>query len=299
MKLRRLNPPLHLLRAFSSVVRAGGISRAAADLQLTQGAVSKQIQDLERWLEVQLFVRSGKRLDLTVTGAHYEKTIRPLLDQIQAATLGLISESVEGGALRVSAMPTFSAKWLVPRLPDFRHKHPGVNINFVPYVGEFDYRDSPIDCAFLFGDGKWPGAEAIYVDGREVILVAPPSAREAIRCPNDVQAFPLLRHLAAPEHWPRWQEINGVPDLKTLSGPQFDNYHAMIQAVVVGMGVALAPKCLVDDELAGKLLIAPLQGQEGAGYESEKGYWFCYKREGSYSVPLTLFRDWLLSQIGY
>lgn len=299
MKLRRLNPPLHLLRAFSTVVRFGGISRAAANLHLTQSAVSKQIQELERWLEVPLFNRNGKRLELTPAGAQYERTIRPLLDQIEAATLGLISESVDGGVLRVSAMPTFSAKWLIPRLPDFRHKHPGVHINFVRYVRGFDYLDASIDCSFLFGDGKWPGAQALYLEGHEVVLVAPVDAGHLIHGPEDVRAFPLLRHVTAPEDWPRWQEINQVPGLQTLSGPQFDNYHAMIQAVIAGIGIALIPRCLIDDELANRQLIAPLRGQPGGGYTSHYGYWFCYRQERSQSVPLQLFRDWLVSQVEY
>ena len=299
MKLRRLNPPLHLLRTFSTVVRFGGVSRAAADLQLTQGAVSKQVQELERWLEVPLFTRHGKRLQLTAAGAQYEGVIRPLLDQIEAATLGLISESVDGGALNISAMPTFSAKWLIPRLPDFRHRHPGVNINFVRYVRGFDYRDSSIDCSFLFGDGKWPGAEAFYVEGRELVLAAPLAAQGAIRAAEDVRGFALLRHITAPDHWPRWQEIHQVPRLQTLSGPQFDNYHALIQAVIAGMGIALIPRCLIDDELANGLLIAPLLGQPGGGYTSDYGYWFVCKQERSHNPPLALFRDWLVSQIGY
>lgn len=299
MKLRRLNPPLHLLRTFSTVVRFGGITRAAADLHLTQSAVTKQVQELERLLGVQLFTRSGKRLDLAPDGAQYERTIRPLLDLIESATLDLISGSVDGGVLTVSAMPTFSAKWLIPRLPDFQHKHPGVQINFVRYVSGFDYLDASIDCSFLFGDGKWPGAETLYVEGREVVLVAPVDAGKAIHAAEDVRAFPLLRHITAPEDWPRWQEINQVPGLQTLSGPQFDNYHAMIQAVIAGIGIALIPRCLIDDELSNHQLIAPLYGQPGGGYMSDYGYWFCCRQERTQSVPLRLFRDWLASQVEY
>lgn len=299
MKLRRLNPPLHLLRTFTTVVRFGGISRAAADLQLTQSAVTKQIQELERWLEVPLFTRTGKRLDLTPGGAQYERAISPLLEQVAAATLELISESVDGGALSISAMPTFSAKWLIPRLPDFRHRHPEVHINFVPYARGLDGLGESVDCTILFGDGKWTGVQALYLEGREVVLVASPAAAKGIGAPADLQAFPLLRHVATPQHWPRWQEINQVPALQTLSGPQFDNYHAMIQAVIAGIGVALIPRCLIDDELATGQLVAPLRGQAGGGYTSTDGYWFCHRPQKGEGVALRLFRDWLAAQVDY
>lgn len=298
MRLRRLNPPLQLLRTFSTVVRYGGISRAAADLELTQSAVTKQIQELERWLEVSLFTRRAKRLTLTPAGARYERTVRPLLDQIEAATLDLVGGSVDGGVLTVSAMPTFSAKWLIPRLPDFGYRNPGIQINFVRYVRGFDYLDASIDCSFLYGDGRWPGADCLYIDGREVLLVSTPETAATIRRAEDVRNHPLLRHITAPEDWPRWQETNQVPGLRTLSGPQFDNYQAMIQAVIAGMGIALIPRCLIDDELTDQRLTAPLRDQPGGGYTSSQGYWFCHRQSGGNPL-LAQFRDWLMSQMDY
>ena len=117
MSLRRLNPPIHLLRAFSTVVRFGGVSRAAEALHLTQSAVSKQIQELEKWVGVPLFERERKRLSLTPAGERYERAVRALLGQLEAATLELITSDDSRGALHLSSLPTFAAKWLIPRLP--------------------------------------------------------------------------------------------------------------------------------------------------------------------------------------
>ncbi|WP_160012669.1 LysR family transcriptional regulator, partial [Rhizobium sp. 18055] len=102
MSLRRLNPPLHLLRAFCTVARFGGVSRAAEALHLTQSAVSKQIQELERWVGIDLFERSRKRLSLTPAGERYEKAVSVLLARLEAATLELITSGDGGGALHLS-----------------------------------------------------------------------------------------------------------------------------------------------------------------------------------------------------
>ena len=122
MSLRRLSPPVHLLRAFSTVVRFGGVSRAAEALHLTQSAVSKQVQELERWVGVPLFERTRKRLALTPAGERYEKAVRALLAQLEDATLELITSGDGGGALHLSTLPTFGATWLIPKLPDFQHR---------------------------------------------------------------------------------------------------------------------------------------------------------------------------------
>jgi DNA-binding transcriptional LysR family regulator len=112
--------PVHLLRAFSTVARFGGVSRAAEALHLTQSAVSKQVQELEKWVGVPLFERNRKRLTLSSAGERYEKSVRALLSQLESATLELITSSDGGGALHLSTLPTFGAKWLIPKLPDFR-----------------------------------------------------------------------------------------------------------------------------------------------------------------------------------
>ena len=212
MPLRRLNPPLNLLRAFSTVVRFGGVSRAAEALHLTQGAVSKQVQELERWIGAPLFERSRKRLALTPAGERYEKAVRALLAQLEAATLELITSGDGGGALHLSTLPTFGAKWLIPRLPDFQQRHPQITLHFVPFVHGYDFERPELDCAILFGDGHWPGARSHYLAGRDVALIAPRAglAEAAIRTPQDVARCTLLRHVSVPQSWLHWSEAHGV-----------------------------------------------------------------------------------------
>ena len=295
LPLRRLTPPVHLLRAFSTVARFGGVSRAAEALHLTQSAVSKQIQELEKWVGVDLFERSHKRLTLTPAGERYEKGVRALLSQLEAATLELITSTDGGGALHLSSLPTFGASWLIPRLPRFQLQHPQVTLHFVPYVQGYDFESPTLDCSILFGEGYWPGARAHYLDGQDVALIAPPPSLggPAIRCPEDVAQYTRLRHLTVPHAWMIWAQAWGVHNLDPVDGLQFDQFQTIIQAVMAGMGVALVPRCLVETQINSGVVSEPLPEH---GVISNLGYWLCYPESRANIPPLVAFRQWLLAQ---
>jgi LysR family transcriptional regulator, glycine cleavage system transcriptional activator len=292
--MRRLNPPLHLLRAFACTARFGSISRAAESLHLTQSAVSKQVQELERWIGINLFERIRKRLSLTPAGQRYEATIRPLLLQIEAATLDLITSDDGGGALNISMLPTFGAKWLIPKLPLFQQAHPQIALHFVPYIQAYDFHRADLDCSILFGDGHWPGAVADYLTGREVVLIAPPASASKLRLrkPTDIANFTLLQHVSVPQAWAHWCKAHGVLGVNTLAGPQLDQFHSLIRAVAAGMGLALVPKCLVQEDLSSGLVSAPMDD----GYIDDMGYYLCYPEAKAHLAQLSSFRQWLLTQ---
>lgn len=294
--MRRLHPPVHLLQAFATTARFGSISRAAQSLHLTQSAVSKQVQELERWTGVALFERVRKRLALTPAGQRYEAAIRPLLAQLEAATLDLITTGHGGGDLHVSSLPTIGAKWLIPRLPGFHREHPHVALHFVPYVQGYDFQRPELDCSILFGNGHWPGAIADYLTGREVILIAPPAPRTKplLRRPADIAKFPLLQHASVPHAWPHWCDAHGVKDVNPYAGQQLDQFHSLIRAVAAGMGLALVPRCLVLDDVAAGVVSAPLDD----GYTDDAGYWLCYPESRAHHPPFARFREWLLREAG-
>ncbi len=286
---RRLSPPHNLLKAFSTTARFGSISRAAESLHLTQSAVSKQVQELERWTGVPLFERVRKRLSLTPAGQRYEAAIRPLLAQIEAATLELITSGDGGGALHLSTLPTFGSKWLIPRLPEFARLHPQINVRFVPYVQGYDFHRPDLDCSILLGNGHWPGAVSHYITGQQVVLIAPPDTR--LRHAQDVARFTLLQHVSVPQAWARWCDKHQVQGINPLAGPQLDQYHSLIRAVMAGMGLSLVPECLVRDDIAAGLVSTPLTD----GYEEELGYYLCYPEAREHLAPLASFRQWVLA----
>ncbi|TWO73343.1 LysR family transcriptional regulator [Caenimonas sedimenti] len=292
--MRRLQPPIHLLQAFVTTTRFGSISRAAEALHLTQSAVSKQVQELERHLGVALFERVRQRISLTPAGARYEASVRPLLSQLESATLEAMASHDGGGMLHLSALPTFSAKALIPRLPSFQKLHPQIALHFVPYTQGYDFSRKDLDCSILYGVGHWPGATATYLAGREVTLIAPPAPLLArkLRKPQDVASQVLLHHTTVPNAWDEWCGAHGVRGVNTFAGPQLDQYHGLIRAVAAGMGLALVPSCLVQDDVASGVIGAPMPDS----YRSEFGYWVCHPEARASFDPLVKFKDWLIAQ---
>jgi LysR family transcriptional regulator, glycine cleavage system transcriptional activator len=285
-----------LLRAFVMTARFASISRAAEALHLTQSAVSKQIQELESSLGLNLFERVRKRLSLTPAGQRYEAAIRPLLAQLEAATLDLITSNDGGGSLHISTLPTFGAKWLIPRLPEFQKNHPEIALNFVPFAQGYTFERPDLDCSILFGDGNWPGAVSEYLIGREVILIAPPAAKMQTRLkkPQDITKFSLLQHASVPQAWAHWCEAHQVTPSNPSAGPLLDQFHSVIRAVMAGMGLGLVPRCLVQDDINAGHVSAPLDD----GYYDTSGYYLCYPEGKRNLAPLLSFKQWLMTQIG-
>lgn len=294
--MSRLQPPVHLLRAFAATARLGSISAAAVSLHLTQSAVSKQVQELERWLDVPLFARIRKRLQLTPAGSRYEPGVRQVLQQLEVATLALLSSRGGAGVLHLASLPTIGSKWLIPRLPLFQQAEPKIELRFVPYAQAYDFSQPALDCALRYGDGHWPGACADYVVGRELVVIAPPPRAgqprlKRLKRNSDLPHFTLLHHVSVPHAWADWCAAQGVVSVNPRAGPQLDEYHSLIRAVEVGMGLALVPACLVADEVAAGHVCTPLHGV----YRTEAGYHLCYPEAKVQFEPLMKFRAWLLA----
>lgn len=296
---RRLHPPLHLLRAFVTTAELGTIATACTALHLTPGAVSKQVMELEQWLGLALFERVRKRLRLTAAGQRYLLRVKPLLQQLEAATLDIMSNPASGGVLHLSVLPSFGAKWLIPRLPRFQAAHPQVALQFMPYVQGYDFTRPDLDAAIRYGDGAWPGAEAEYLIGRDMTLIAPRPRRgdPPLRQPADVASHRLLQHVTVPHAWAQWCAGHGVGGLNPRGGIQLDQYVAIIRAVTAGLGIGLVPTCLIEDELARGEVVAPLAGPAGT-HVAQEGYFLCYPQNKAGLEPLLALRDWLRAEVG-
>lgn len=290
---RRLLPPTHELHAFESAARTGSISNAARELSLTQSAVSRQIKTLEERLGLELFVREKQSIRLTLAGQSYARDIREALRRVSTASLNIRANPL-GGTLNLGILPTFGTRWLAARLPRFVARYPGININFFTRPTPFDFNLDSIDAAIHFGKAEWPGAATSPLFSESVLPVGSPSllAQHEFRAPQDVRKAPLLILLSRPDAWERWLEGQGTqPD--GIHGMMFDLFEMLIRAARNGLGLALVPTFLVEEELAAGLLVPALP----EAVPGNDRYYFAYPSERSNYAPLVAFRDWLLEEV--
>jgi len=294
MTARRILPSLTALQFFDAAVRHMSFTRAARELNVTQSAVSRQIRQLEDYVGRPLFRRLKQRLVLTEPGEAYSIAVRDLLDQAEAATLQLMAYG-GGGVLTVALLPTFGSRWLIPRLADFTVRHPDIQLDLVTQVKPFEFAGSGIDVAIHFGSEVWPGAVCHRLMGEVVVLVAAPSLlagpHKLVR-PEDVGRFTLLQHVTRPQAWQEWLRACGVENLDGRVGPRFEQFHMVIQAAIAGVGLAVLPQFLIQDELASGRLVVAIDRL----VMSEYAYYLVYPERKADIPRVVVFRDWLLGQ---
>ena len=291
---RRFLPPVHLLVAFEAVARHRSVTAAAEELDLTQGAVSRQVQALEQQLAVKLFQRQRKRLRLTPAGSAYVSEIRSALKQIASASLRLKADP-DGGTLNLAILPTFGTRWLTPRLPEFLAKHGGVTVNLTTRLVPFDFAVEGLDAAIHWGQADWPGAGHLKIMDEEVVPACSGDFLKdrTIRKPEELLGLPLLHLATRAEAWPQWFVANGVDPCPPLTGMQFDQFATMSKAAAHSVGVALLPTFLVERELAEGQLISAFGGvSTGRG-----AYYLTWPRERTDYGPLVRFRNWLSDEV--
>lgn len=289
---RRLLPSISLLTAFEAVIRTGSTLAAARDLDLTQGAVSRLIQNLEAQLGVTLFLRDRRRLVPTDHALAYARDVGKALDLVSRGSMRVRSNT-GGGTLSLAILPTFGTRWLAPRLPRFLAAHPGVTINLGTRLKPFDFEEEGFDAAIHFGRDDWAGAGSVRLfDERLVACCAPSfqSAHPAARA-RDLIGLPLLQLETRPNAWARWFAHHGVEG-PVPQGMLFDQFAPMIQAVIHGLGVALLPEFLAKAELADGRLVRAF-GESVGGPEA---YYLVWPAVGAWYPPLQAFRDWLVAE---
>ncbi|WP_051341579.1 LysR family transcriptional regulator [Azospirillum halopraeferens] len=291
--VRRFLPSMALLSAFEAAARHQSFTAAAAELNLTQSAVSRQIRALEEVLGAELFVRERQTVRLTLAGERYAQTVREALQHISAATL-TFRANPRGGTLNLAILPTFGTRWLAPRLPGFLAGHPGITVNLTTRLAPFDFRIDAVDAAIHFGAPDWPGAELDDLMGETVVPACSPALRDRLRPagPEDLLDAPLLHLVSRPDAWERWFEAAGVP-AKGVRGMLIDQFATAAQAATAGLGVALLPRFLFEAELARGDLVEAV----AAPVESPGRYYLAWpgRREGY--PPLQAFRDWIRAEV--
>ncbi len=292
--IRRLLPSMSMLQAFDMAARTGSFTSASRELNITQGAVSKQIIALEEQLGVALFDRGRNAIVLTEAGRAYAKDVRSALDTIQTASMRAMADP-RSGTLTLAVLPTFGTRWLMPRLPRFLKQHPGITVHFVTRVSPFDFHTDACDAAVHYGTADWPGGECTYLMGEETIPVCSPAylADRHPDGPADLAGHMLLHIESRLDAWPDWFRAQGL-EMPDCEGAYFEQFTTAAQAAEVGVGTALLPGFLVERELSEARLVKLFD----LPYSSPQGYHLVLPLERADYAPARAFREWLLGEIG-
>jgi len=289
---RRL-PSLNALRAFEAAARHESFTAAAAELNVTQGAVSHQVKALETALGVKLFARERQRLALGEAGRAYLEIVRDAFDRLALGTERLLQRQ-RAGALTLTTSPNFAAKWLVHRLGRFAEAHPEIDLRVSASLHHVDFTRDEIDLAIRHGDGHWPGLDVTRLCAEEVFPVCSPAllaGRNPLRKPPDLARHPLL-HVDSQDEWQRWLAAAGAEGVDTRRGAVFNQASMAIDAAIDGHGVALARSALAAWDLAAGRLVRPFAAALAVPY----AYWIVCPRATAKLPKIAAFRDWLLAE---
>jgi DNA-binding transcriptional LysR family regulator len=296
--MRRKIPPLQTLVCFDAAARHESYTRAAQELALTQSAVSRQIATLEAFVGVALFRRTRHGVALTASGAAYARQITKRLEAMERDTLDAMAHQGEGGSLALAAVPTFATRWLVPRLPDFARLQPDVVVHIETRTRPFLFADTEFDAALYAGTptqvANWAGTRALLLMHEDVVPVCSPRLlpRGTAVTPAAIARLPLLQLSTRPDGWRQWFDAHQIEAPSARGGPRYELFSILAGAATHGLGVALMPTMLVEDELRrGDLVVAcarPLSG--------ERNYYLVMPDRGDERPLLKSFGEWLVGQ---
>jgi LysR family glycine cleavage system transcriptional activator len=285
--MRRKIPSTAALSAFEAAARHQSFTKAADELAVTQSAICRQIGALEEFLGVPLFRRSRRGVVLTDAGMEYSRKVTSRLDEVERDALELMAKGGAGGALELGVVPTFATKWLLPRLPLFAQEHPGITVNLSSRTRPFLFDETPLDAAIYAGEATWPGTEGLFLMREHLVAVCSPSLGRP-----DWRRHTLLQSSTRPYAWRDWFASRGMEVESDMSGPRFELFSMLAEAAAHGMGIALLPRFLIDDELERGVLVLASKHD----YLSDRSYYLTYPEQKSENQALTAFRTWLDAQ---
>ncbi|AOZ02446.1 LysR family transcriptional regulator [Cupriavidus sp. USMAHM13] len=290
--MRRKIPSTIALAVFEAAARQGSFARAASEVCLTESAVSRQIASLETYLGVKLFTRVRKQVVLNDAGRLYLKNIARNLSDIEAHTAALMSHKGVGGVLELAVIPTFANRWLLPRLRDFRERHPDIILNLSERPLPFGFDETNFDAALNFDHPSWTNVVKVDLFDEELVPIVSPRYFDALllAAPADLARMPLLHKATRPEAWKHWFEAAGVADFTPVPGMHFELYGMVIEAARAGLGAGLVPRVYVQDEIQRNDLIVPFD----LSLKHEKRYCLVYPERKKDSELVRVFRDWVV-----
>ena len=284
-------PPMQALRAFEAAARMRSLTRAAESLHLTHGAISHQIKSLEADFGVRLVEREGRGIRLTDEGERFATRVRAVLSDLGDAVRE-VTERANPRQLRVSVIPSFAARWLLPRIGKFFAQHPEIDVDVIANNALADFKRDDVDVAIRHGFGDWPGVISEHVLDDVAFPVCSPRLANGLPArPADLSRYTLLR--SEGESWKSWFEAAGLDWPEPTRGPMFSDSSHTMQAAIDGQGIALARSSLLGNDVHNGVLIqlfdivVPLP----------RKYFLVYPPRLVGSPKLAPFRQWLFDEV--
>ena len=289
-------PPFPALRAFHAAARHGRFRDAAAELGLTESAISHQVRRLEEFLHLPLFERSGPKVRLSAQGARYFEEIDPAISRIREATRALMGPA-ERGRVALTLPPSLAILWLIPKLSDFEKAGPGVDLQLVTTTRLCDLQREQIDLAIRYGTGPWPDVEAEFLLAETALPVGKPGyvADQPVDDPGAVLAASrLIISGYHPDEWYEWAGAHGVAVPSLDRALRLESQEQVLEAAERGLGLAMGRRPLVDERLASGALVAPF----GMSDPLATGYHLCRSRGATPAAAARRVAHWLRGAAG-
>lgn len=290
---RRL-PPLNSLRAFEAASRHASFTRAAQELFVSQGAISRHVASLETWLKVQLFSRHARGIELTPKGALFFRVVRGALDQIEYGARQL-QQKPDDKTLRLKVPPTFAIRWLVPRLARFHAFKPDLDVQITTSHHPVNFNRDDVDACIHSDTQPLADAHCRRLFGELLLPVCNPSLLQRgapLRKPRDLGQHVLVCSLHRPRDWPTWLDAARVTGVDGNNGIKVENSALAYQAAIDGLGVVIAQRSFVEDDLKSGRLVAPFALQ----VPGDGAYYLGYPADRPKSEGVAAFETWLLRE---
>lgn len=290
--LRRL-PNLAALRAFEAAARHENFSRAAEEIHVTHGAISHQVRALEEELGVPLFARHGKRIAITPEGERFASVLRQALGDIAIAAAALQADA-RHKKLTVTALPSFAARWLSPRLGRFIEQHPDMEVMLQSSSQLTDFVRESVDIGIRFGKGNYPGLATEKIMDDYYYPVASPRFNQGKlpETPSQLAKNPLLR--CEMEPWTPWFQAAGLDLPEPTRGLIFQDSSMLVRAAAEGHGIALARHAIAMTELESGELVRLFD----IAVTCPQSYYLVCPPDSLRKPQVQAFRAWLLMEIG-
>lgn len=243
-------PPLNAVRAFEAASRHLNLSRAAEELGVTQGAISKQVIALEDFIGVQLFLREPGGLQLTHEGGNLKEAIAPAFTTLAEAFARYSRRSPRSNAIRISTVASFASQFLVPRLSRFKERFPTCELEFLTSIRLVDLAREEFDIAVRYGPGGWEGVQSEPLSNGTLVPVCAPAVLERTGGDLDRLLSDNRRiQSAASNEWRNWADAAGIDIARVMPTYIMEEFTVAISGALAGEGLALSPDILVMDRI--------------------------------------------------